>query len=253
MMRRWWSSPKFRVVAEAAALRRPRAALLARRRRPVAGLLLTERSGTWQCDLLHVPGVSPATVKLWERAREMIASLEPVDVPALDDDVTFTELLRRDGSVAGEGSAITWLDAGDRVAPTELPAGFALVDRARESGPHPMRHRSGEEVEARLRECPLYDPALDLAVETHGGEVAGYSLYWFDPVTTVGLLEPMRVEDAFRRRGLARAMLTEGLERLARRGATRLKVGYSTEIAGALYRGAGFRPTAKTTWYRAAR
>jgi ribosomal protein S18 acetylase RimI-like enzyme len=116
-----------------------------------------------------------------------------------------------------------------------------------------MRHRNGDHVEARLRECSLYDPALDLAVETAAGETAGYSLFWFDPVTAVGLLEPMRVEDAFQRRGLARAMLTAGLDRLAQRGARRLKVGYATEPARALYTGAGFRVAATDTTYRLTR
>jgi len=81
-----------------------------------------------------------------------------------------------------------------------------------------MRRRSGEAVDARLRQCSLYVPALDLAVETGDGETAGYALFWFDPVTKVGLVEPMRVEDAYQRRGLARAMLTAGLDRLAKRG-----------------------------------
>jgi hypothetical protein len=43
--------------------------------------------------------------------------------------------------------------------------------------------------------------------------VAGYALFWFDPVTRVGLLEPMRVEDGYQRRGLARMLLTNGLDR----------------------------------------
>ena len=100
--------------------------------------------------------------------------------------------------------------------------------------PHPMRSRSGELVEARLRQCSLYDPYLDLAVETGDGDVAGYALFWFDPVTKVGLVEPMRVEDAYQRGGLARAMLTAGLDRLARRGASRFTVGYATDVPAAL-------------------
>ncbi len=112
-----------------------------------------------------------------------------------------------------------------------------------------MRRRSGEAVDARLRQCSLYDPALDLAVETGDGETAGYALFWFDPVTKVGLVEPMRVEDAYQRRGLARAMLTAGLDRLAKRGARRLKVGYGTDVARALYVGAGFRVTSTSRSY----
>jgi predicted N-acetyltransferase YhbS len=131
-----------------------------------------------------------------------------------------------------------------------LPEGFELTDRAGETGDaHPMRRRNGEEVETRLRQCSLYDPALDLAVRTADGEVAGYSLYWFDPVTKVGLLEPMRVEDAYQRRGLARAMLTAGLEQLARRGARRLKVNYGSEAGRRLYLGAGFREASTSTSY----
>jgi GNAT superfamily N-acetyltransferase len=131
-----------------------------------------------------------------------------------------------------------------------VPEGFVLVDRAEETTkPHPMRPRSGEEVEVRLQQCSLYDPALDLAVEAADGQTAGYSLFWFDPVTEVGLVEPMRVEDAYQRRGLARAMLTAGLDRLAKRGARRLKVGYGTDVARGLYVGAGFRVAATTRSY----
>ena len=54
-----------------------------------------------------------------------------------------------------------------------------------------MIARNGPLVEHRLRQCSLYDPTLDLAVEDERGTVAGYALFWFDPSTEVGLLEPM--------------------------------------------------------------
>ena len=106
-----------------------------------------------------------------------------------------------------------------------------------------MIARNGELVERGLRQCSLYDPALDLAVEDADGTVAGYALFWFDPVTLVGLLEPMRVEDDYQRRGLARMLLTHGLDRLARKGARRLKVGFRPTPARNLYLGAGFVQT----------
>jgi GNAT superfamily N-acetyltransferase len=67
-----------------------------------------------------------------------------------------------------------------------------------------------------------------------------HALFWFDHTTLVGLLEPMRVEDEFQRRGLTRMLLTNGLDRLARKGALRLKVGFETDAARNLYLGAGF-------------
>lgn len=174
------------------------------------------------------------------------------EVPVSDDDRTFRELARRSGFTAGERDGTAWMDAADRPAVLAPPAGFALTDRTqRRDAPHPMRHRNGEGVAQRLEQCPLYDPALDLAVETADGRVAGYSLYWFDPITRVGLVEPVRIEDEFQRRGLARAMLSAGIDRLVSKGAQRVKVSYETDAAAALYQGVGFRPTSTTTWYRA--
>ena len=53
----------------------------------------------------------------------------------------------------------------------------------------------------------------------------------------------MRVEDEYHRRGLARMVLTDGLDRLARKGASRLKVGFETDAARSLYLGSGFVQT----------
>ena len=223
---------------------------------PIAGVLLTSwTDDVWQCDPVVVPRASdldPGSV--WSRAMEHAAqhAANGFEVPVSDDDRTFRELARRSGLTAGERDGTAWMDAADRPAVLAPPAGFALTDRTqRRDAPHPMRHRNGEGVAQRLEQCPLYDPALDLAVETADGRVAGYSLYWFDPITRVGLVEPVRVEDEFQRRGLARAMLSAGIDRLVSKGAQRVKVSYETDAAAALYQGVGFRPTSTTTWYRA--
>lgn len=220
---------------------------------PVAGVVLTDWGREWGCDPVVIPRSPIPLSAVWARAVAAVEDLEleSVEVLARDDDSELRALLADWGFAAGDGrSAITWMDADDRPGVARLPDGFALVDRAAQATrPHPMRRRSGEAVEARLRQCSLYDPALDLAVETVDGDVAGYALFWLDPVTEVGLVEPMRVEDEYQRRGLARALLTAGLDRLARRGARRLKVGYGTDAARALYVGAGFRITATSTPY----
>lgn len=223
---------------------------------PVAGVLLTSwTDDAWQCDPVVVPhasGLDPGIV--WRRAMEHAAqhSAQGFEVPVGDDDRTFRELAQRSGLTAGHHDSTAWMDAADRPAVPAPPEGFVVVDRTqRRDVPHPMRHRNGEGVAQRLEECPLYDPALDLAVETADGRVAGYSLYWFDPTTKVGLVEPVGVEDEFQRRGLARAMLCAGIDRLVTRGAQRVKISYQTDAAAALYQGVGFRRTSTTTWYRA--
>ncbi|TVR68648.1 MAG: hypothetical protein EA415_16160, partial [Sphaerobacteraceae bacterium] len=175
---------------------------------PVAGVLLTSwTDDDWQCDPVIVPHTSviePGAV--WERAMEHAAahSVNGFEVPVRDDDRVFTELAQRSGLTAGDRDSTAWMAAADRPEVMTLPGGFVLSDRTqRQDDPHPMSHRNGESVAQRLAECSLYDPALDLAVKTTDGTVAGYSLYWYDPTTNVGLVEPVRVEDAFQRRGLA--------------------------------------------------
>lgn len=222
---------------------------------PVAGVLLTgPAGGVWQCDPITVPGArGPGARVLWARAIALASkhAQKGFDVPVADGDTVFEELARNSGLTPGEGDGTAWMDTAQRPERAEVPAGFVLTDRVhRPVGQHPMEARNGQEVAARLAQCSLYDPWLDLAIETIDGPAAGYSLYWHDPVTGVGLVEPVRVEQPFQRLGLARAMLTAGIERLAARGAARAKVSFETEAAGALYQGLGFQPTSTTTWYQ---
>jgi predicted N-acetyltransferase YhbS len=80
-------------------------------------------------------------------------------------------------------------------------------------------------------------------VEAPDGQVAGYGLFWADPVTRVGLVEPMRTEEPHGGRGIASHILATGLSRLAASGCDRLKV--SNDIG--LYLRAGFRPLRTAT------
>jgi predicted N-acetyltransferase YhbS len=219
---------------------------------PVAAVLVTDWASSWGIDVLRLPGAAPDIDEMWDAARDVIRTVgdERFDALVREDDEELVSRLLAAGFRPGPRAWEAWMESGDRVPVGAPPAGYRLVDRATKAvRPHPMVARNGLEVEERLRRCSLYDPALDLAVETADGSFAGYALFWADPVTRVGLLEPMRVEDAHARRGLARAMLTEGLDRLVKRGMTRLKVGFQTEAARALYVGAGFRPSATLRTY----
>ena len=158
---------------------------------PIAGVVLTDWGRAWGCDPIVVPGVSTVTIPtVWARAREAIDALglEAVEVLARDDDFELQGLLTGAGFMADdERSGNTSMNARDRPDVAALPKGFGLVDRGQATtSPHPMQRRSGESVEARLKQCSLYDPGLDLSVEAADGQVAGYALFWFDPVTEVG-------------------------------------------------------------------
>jgi ribosomal protein S18 acetylase RimI-like enzyme len=205
---------------------------------PMGAVVFTRWASTrYGCDLLG----SPPHAAAWDFVRRRCTELPAASVEMGVTDAA--EAMRAGFVEIGEEYEITWLDAADRAAPRAFPAGYALVPRPDQDGPHPMIRRNGADVEPRLRQCSLYDPDLDLAVRGHAGEIAGYALFWADPRTGVGLVEPMRVEDEHAGRGVAGALLSAGLERLVARGCRRLKVGHAVDNPAAerLYRGAGFR------------
>lgn len=210
---------------------------------PCGAVVLTDFGGRWQGDALFLPRtVEPEDV--WS---ELLHEIEIADAPALnvlasDEDKTLLALLEASGFTATEErSGITWMDAADCPAALPVPDGYRVVDRlSHAKAAHPMARRNGDEIEARLRQCSLYDPQLDLAVYTTSGDAAAYGLFWFDELTSVGMLEPLRVEETHQRKGLARALITGGLNRLVRRGAQRLKVGFNTDAGRNLYVSTGF-------------
>lgn len=211
---------------------------------PVAAAGLTAWEDTWQADVFVVRSIVDEE-DVWTATLEATAGHPGEALQVLvGDDASLAGLAIESGFAMTEASSGTaWMDA-DQCPPVAQVDGFAIVDRVtRADRPHPMIARNGELVEARLRQCSLYDPTLDLAVEDADGRVAGYALFWFDDTTLVGLLEPMRVEDDYQRRGLARMLLTNGLDRLGRRGARRMKVGFETDAARDLYLSAGFLQT----------
>jgi predicted N-acetyltransferase YhbS len=212
---------------------------------PVAAAGLTAWGDSWQVDSFAVPS-TVSEEEVWKSALEAAAEHQDGALRVLvrQGDALLVDLATKSGfAMTEEVSGTTWMDAEHR--PPDAPVdGFAIVDRvARADRSHPMVARNGQMVETRLRQCSLYDPTLDLAIENAVGGIAGYALFWFDHATMIGLLEPMRVEDEYQRRGLARMLLTNGLNRLARKGARRLKVGFSTDAARKLYVGAGFVQT----------
>lgn len=104
--------------------------------------------------------------------------------------------------------------------------------------------RNHPDVEERLQQTSLYRSDLDLVVHDAQGNVAAYGLFWYDPTTATGLVEPMRTENDHQRRGLARHVLTAGVDLLANVGAERIKIVYDPDnpASGHLYRSVGFEP-----------
>jgi predicted N-acetyltransferase YhbS len=225
---------------------------------PIAAAVLTEWPHAWWLDLIRLPGLPVSLDDLvgpaWAQLERRDGS-PAIEALVLADDVELGAWFEGRGFAATDESWSGWQAAADRPAVAALPTDYQLVDRAVRgvdvAPEHPMVARNGPDVEARLRQTTLYDPRLDLAVLAPDGSVAGYALFWRDPVTGVGLVEPVRVEDEHASHGIGYAMISAGLDRLAKAGAATLKIGWESERAGRLYTRLGFANDIDTlTTYR---
>jgi GNAT superfamily N-acetyltransferase len=170
------------------------------------------------------------------------------------DDVMLDVLSGHGFTRKGDGMRECWMEAGSRPRISPLPGGYRLLSRSDTSErPHHMAHPRRPDVERRLWQTSLYRSDLDLLILDESDEVAAHGLFWHDPVTATGVVEPMRTLEDHRRRGLARHLLTTGVERLAEAGAERISIAYRPDnpAAGHLYRSVGFEPHRQTdVWSR---
>jgi RimJ/RimL family protein N-acetyltransferase len=221
--------------------------------RPIAAMIATD----WGDHVALAPLVMPDATLDWTAhviehglAAATRSALEPLRLEADAADGPLRGVLVDHGFTVDDGRLVeTWLTASSRPEISPLPAGYRLSHRVDVTyRPHHMIDRSGPDVEARLRQTSLYRPDLDLVIHDDANRVAAYGLFWYDPATHTGLVEPMRTEDAHQRRGLARHILATGVDLLSRAGAQRIKICYEPDNPASkhLYLSAGFEPTRTT-------
>jgi ribosomal protein S18 acetylase RimI-like enzyme len=214
---------------------------------PVAAAVTTEWASTTWLDLITLPSVSASLIReVFERGQTLTADLAAVEMLVDDQDDELRVLLADNGFHQGSGDVTAWLGAPAAPEVSTLADGYSLHTRASSpSGVHHFAQPIGPEVENRLRQTSLYRPDLDLFVVDDHGETAAYGLFWNDPNTGVGLVEPIGTEQTHRGRGLARHVVTTGIHKLVAAGSERIKVSYDGDNAPAvaLYLGAGFEPT----------
>jgi mycothiol synthase len=89
----------------------------------------------------------------------------------------------------------------------------------------------------------VYDGERDLFVRSPDGRGASACTIWFDSDNGVGLFEPVGTHPDFQRKGLGKAVMTEGMRRMKAAGMHRAAVGFDPNNAAALalYTSMGFR------------
>ena len=98
----------------------------------------------------------------------------------------------------------------------------------------PHEKYQGWEWYRNIQRCPLYRRDLDIVAAT-GDIIAAFATFWFDDVTRTVYIEPVATVPEHQRKGLARAVITEGLRRVQRMGAVRAFVGGYGPEPNALY------------------
>lgn len=157
----------------------------------------------------------------------------------------------------GEFSEVNMLRSLDEPIPeATLPAGcqvrsFAGAGEisARAGAQREVWHpwtvgKVSDEDYARFMQLPGYDGELDIVAIASDGVIAAYVNGWLDPLNRIGDFGPVGARLAYRRQGLTRAVLLEGLRRFQARGMQRacVSTGVNNTSAIRLYESIGFKP-----------
>ena len=137
------------------------------------------------------------------------------------------------------------LDLTAPIPDVELPAGFQVrhvVESEFEERVSVHRDAFSPskftlERYARVRGVAGYRPDLDLVIATPANEFAAFCIAWLS--NDIGYFEPVGTRAAYRRRGLGRAVILEGLKRLRTLGAHTAGV-FSFASNRAFYESCGF-------------
>jgi GNAT superfamily N-acetyltransferase len=91
-----------------------------------------------------------------------------------------------------------------------------------------------------IQRVPIYRRDLDIVAVAPDGELAAFCTVWFDDVTRTAVFEPVGTHPNHQKRGLGKAVMSEGLRRAQTLGATLATVSSYSAAAHALYESMGF-------------
>ena len=181
----------------------------------------------------------------------------PLVSGARQDNADRIAFLKRHGfEFGGEFAEVNMIRSLDEPVPeSPLPPGCRVRAFA---GPGEISNRAGAQREvwqpwtvgnvgdddyAAFMRLPGYHRDLDVVAVAPDGVIAAYVNGWIDPLNRVGDFGPVGARPAYRRQGLTRAVLLEGLRRMKAHGMDRVCVstGISNTAARRLYESVGFR------------
>lgn len=169
-----------------------------------------------------------------------------------DFDIAFKSLVSQKGYYRVEkfDRPLYHLTIPSTFTPSDLPEGFRLKSLADENDlwkihrvlwrgfNHPGEPPE-EEIEGRrkMQSTPNFRPELTIVVEAPSGHFVSFSGTWYEPTTKIAYVEPVATDPDYRRMGLGRAAVMEGIHRCGELGAEVAYVG-SEQV---FYKSMGFQ------------
>jgi len=167
-----------------------------------------------------------------------------------DDDALVQLLMRRDYSANPERSANeSQFDLTSQPLPSAptLPEGFQLKSMTDENDlakrcevfgrgfnhPDPLEWPSILSYK-HLQQMPDYHPEQDIVITAPNGQFVTFSLIWDDAPNKLATLEPVGTHPNYRRKGLAREAIYEGMRRVKKLGAEKVIVGSDQQFYQAI-------------------
>ncbi len=170
-----------------------------------------------------------------------------------DFDTDFESLVINAGYKQIEGSLrpLSHLIIPAAIPEPELPEGFQLLSLADENdltkinhvlwrgfdhpGEPPLEEEAGRK---KMQSSPHFREDLTIIAADPGGNFRAFCGFWYVPEKRYGVIEPLATDPDYRRMGLARAGVLEGIRRCRDLGAETIYVGSSQKF----YLSLGFQP-----------
>lgn len=197
-----------------------------------------------------------AEVVSWTEAHLMPQAQQenkPVAAAAWQSDTALCSLLEAQG-YTGSDYLIAFERTLEGTLPqADLPPGFSILNRmyVNEADQRADAHansfspsRMTTEHYEHFMQAPGYDLELDVVVLSPHAIFAAYAMCWIDSVNHVGIFEPVGTRKDMQRKGLGKAALVEGMERMKARGMKTVHVLTWIKDTGniAFYKSVGFEP-----------
>ncbi len=201
---------------------------------------------------------------LWSLLQEIGSGAIWINSDGMDCDIVRCQILREHGYTSAEAHSFCYAmrSLHEPIAEPVLPEGFTIRAVIGEQEADAVGHLHSSAFSShwptgeylKVMRTPGFSLDHELVVVAPDGHLAAFLVYWIDPVSKSGLFEPVGCHQDFRRSGLTRALMYEGMRHMLMQGMTTAIVTHEpaekNPAAAALYRSVGFKVKLTITDFR---